>query len=577
MLPFLVEFMPKWCGPSHVISVTRGRQTGTRRICIMTERVVSRARRVVIAAHVRDLLPTGYRSATTFTFSTGEVERLVWARGLARGMPDEVCRPRNPFYYVSPCMGDSIGLTLECGDGDGADEITATLGPCLTMADGSGSFWLANFHPFVEAVQARGVGDTDPMVAVEHPSPEDRSRCLAERHDILSSDPRDFKLGTLAATSGYDLKTTRVSHEPYWEGCDKDPPLVVTDWALISANARRQANLLRKFPSSVAAPQPKEPPVTAAAPVMPGVAVCSTGRTSGPQRGQVCEIPAYVHGGSKGNGTGRGTREWFVEEPEDPNGGEGDENAWIRGGIGVQGDSGAAVVCCETNALVGQLWGRNKYFGPGPRHAFFTPILDVIDDIQEKCGEPARPRLPQYRDEADHWPAFPVCQRCFEMREYMDGSRRGSRESLMSMIGGVGGIGGGLSDRDRDHDLTSISELTTPREHARTPRETSTYLIRHTGTDESGFLPFGSALSPAPSLNNALSPAPVHTFAPALQAKSPGGVGLEMRAPYAQTLDEEDLYDTKPVNGNESLLGKRPRVGEPILDDSHRSEKRRRL
>ncbi|RYP65776.1 hypothetical protein DL771_008141 [Monosporascus sp. 5C6A] len=541
VLPFLIEFIPKWCGPGHVISVMRGRKPNTRRISIMTRSVVSTARRITIAGHVRDLLPSMYHDAVSFVFSTGEVDRLmVWARGLGRDMPDEVCQPRNPFYYLNPCMGDSIGLTLEDGD-----EITATLGPCLTIA--GGSYWLANFHPFVEAVQR-----TTEAVSIEHPSPDDRARCLDERHDALSSDASDFKLGTLTATSGYDLKTTRVSHDPYWEECEKDFPLVVTDWTLISAQTR-QANLLRKFPSTV---QRKETPVTSTSPVAPGAMVCSTGRTSGHQRGQICEIPAYVHGTKAGNGTGKATREWFIEEPELGDGdGVGDEDAWIRGGIGVQGDSGAAVVDSETNALVGQVWGRNKYFGPGPRTTFFTPILDVIDDIQEKCGEQTRPQLPQYRDEADRWPAYPVCRRCFDMREYLD-SRRSSRESMMSMIGFAGG--------GDQHDLdptSSISELATPKAPVGTPRVDSSYLVRHVGPDEPG-TSFGvNVFSPA-SFNSAVSPTPVHTFGPAFQPKSP--VVGEVRSPYAQTIEEEDLCDPISTRRNEVALGKRPLTSEPL-------------
>ncbi|RYP57099.1 hypothetical protein DL769_009705 [Monosporascus sp. CRB-8-3] len=550
------EFIPKWCGPGHVISVTRGRKPNTRRICIMTRRAVSTARRITIAGHVRDLLPFTYHDTVSFVFSTGEVDRLmVWARGLGRDMPDEVCQPRNPFYYLSPCMGDSIGLTLEDGD-----EITATLGPCLTIA--GGSYWLANFHPFVEAVQG-----TTEAVAIEHPSPEDRSRCMDERHDALTSDASYYKLGTLTATSGYDLKTTRVSHDPYWEECGKEPPLVVTDWTLISARTS-QANLLRKFPSTM---QRKETPVTATSPVIPGAMVFSTGRTSGHQRGQICEIPAYVHGTKAGNGTGKATREWFIEEPESDDG-DGDEDAWIRGGIGVQGDSGAAVVDSETNALMGQVWGRNKYFGPGPRTTFFTPILDVIDDIQEKCGEQTRPQLPQYRDEADRWPAYPVCRRCFDMREYLD-SRRSSRESLMSMIGFTGG------GDQHDHDPTSsISELATPKGPVGTPRGDSSYLVRHVGPDEPS-TSFGiNVFSPA-SFNSAVSPAPVHTFVPAFQPKSPKSpmVG-EVRSPYAQTIEEEDLCDPISTHRNEVALGKRPLMSEPLVRKaSQQWEKRPRV
>ncbi|KAI1370833.1 hypothetical protein F4677DRAFT_457580 [Hypoxylon crocopeplum] len=523
VLPFLVEFIPKWCGPGHVISVMRGRKPNSRRICIMTKQVVSRARRLVIAGHVRDLLPEAYRSLVTFVFSTGKVDRLVWSRGLSKEIPDDICLPRNPFCYISPCMGDSIGTMSEDGD-----EITATLGPCVTVS--GGNFWLVNFHPFVEANKG-----TRP-VSIEHPSPGDRTRCLDERHDALSNGDLNFGIGDLTATSGFDLKTTRVSHDPYWEDCDKEPPLVVTDWALVSAKTR-QANLLRKFPTTN---QRREVPVTSMSSIVPGAAVCATGRTSGFQRGQVCEIPAYLDGSE--NGTGKASREWYIEEPYPYD----DDESWIRGGIGIEGDSGAAIIDCESNSIIGQLWGRNKYYGPGPRYTYFTPIFDIFDDIQEMCGQERRPQLPQYRDEADRWPAYPVCRQCFDLREYLE-SRRSSRESLMSMIGMHDGRAG-----DTDNDLTSVSELATPKDQS--------YLVRHIGPDDA-----------SSSFSSVVSPAPTHAFYTISQALSPGNA--ELRSPYAQALNDEDLYERCP-DANEVALGKRPALPLPIIQQR---VKRRRV
>jgi len=332
VLPFLAEFVPKWCGPGHVISVTRGRETNGRRICILTRTKVSRARRLFIAFHVRDLLPMTYRQGATFWFSTGEVERLGWARGLSQDMPDEICNPRNPFCYSSPCMGDSIGTTVD----DPKGESTATLGPCLLI--NGGGYWLANFHPFLEPFRTRE------DILVEHPSPRDRGRCIEEGHDALTTEVRSFALGDLLATSGIDLKTTRISHDQYWEDNDKENPLVCTDWTLISSQTK-QANMLRKFPTTT--PRlAKEAPVTLTSPIVPGASVISTGRSSGYQRGQVCEIPAYVSGDFAGNGTGRATREWFVEESYRYD--HEDDSEWVRGGIGVEGDSGAAIVDADT-------------------------------------------------------------------------------------------------------------------------------------------------------------------------------------------------------------------------------------
>ena len=542
VLPFLVEFIPKWCGPGHVISVTRGGGGGSgggskathaaRRICIMTRTRVSRARKVAIAAHVRDLLPTNHRQTVCFAFATGEVDRLVWARGLSREMPDDICQPRNPFYYASPCMGDSIGTSVSNG------ESTSTLGPCITL--GSGSFWLANFHPFVESSQSGRE-----LITVEHPSPGDRARCVDEGHDALSGSPEtDFRLGTLTATCGLDLKTTRLSHDPYWEDMDKEPPLVVTDWTLITAHTR-QANILRRFPSTSPRWSSKEVPVTATSTVQPGGLVISTGRTSGHQRGQVCEIPAYVSGDDFGNGTGRATREWFIEEPEPYD----NEEGWIRGGIGVEGDSGAAIVDAVTNGLVGTLWGRNKYFGSGPRHTFFTPISDIFDDIQEKCGEQTRPHLPQYREEGERYAVYPACRPCFDLRTYLD-SRRSSRESLRSIIGRHEGDSSGHGEDTQDLlSLEGISELATPKDQS--------YWLRHTGAEESGM-----------SFMNFVSPRPIASFAFDSHAGSPGVA--DMRSPYAVDISTEDLYDAE-YGPPTASTGKRPALPLPQAPQIMRS------
>ncbi|KAI1456114.1 hypothetical protein F4805DRAFT_468338 [Annulohypoxylon moriforme] len=529
ILPFLAELMPKWCGPGHVISVMRGRKLNARRVCIMTKRAISRARKLLIAWHVLDLFPETYRNLITFVFSVGKVDRLVWSRGLSKEIPDEVCLPRNPFCYISPCMGDSIGTTSEDGD-----EITATLGPCITIS--GASFWLANFHPFVDASK----GGSRP-VSIEQPSPADRSICVDERHDILTNSNLDFHIGNLISASGFDLKTTRISHEPYWEDCDMEPPLVVTDWALFSAKGQ-QANMLRKFPTAY---QRRENPVTSMSTVVPGATVCSTGRSSGFQKGEVCEIPAYLDGFE--NGTGRASREWYIEEPYPYN----NDNEWISGGIGVEGDSGAAIIDCETNSLVGQLWGRNKYYGPGPRYTYFTPIFDIFDDIQERCAQERRPQLPQHRNEAEMWSVYPVCRQCFDLREYLE-SRRSSRESLQSMIGMHEGRAG-----DMDNDLTSVSELATPKDQS--------HLIRHVGLDVT-----------SPSIGGVVSPAPIHSFSNVTHVLSPGS--SELRSPYAQALNEEDLYEKCPGT-NEVALGKRPTLPAPPMarSGSQQQAKRRRV
>ncbi|KAI1437354.1 hypothetical protein GGR50DRAFT_692399 [Xylaria sp. CBS 124048] len=253
----------------------------------------------------------------------GKVSRLVWARGLGKEIPDDVCFPRNPFAYASPCMGNSIGASLD------GEEVTATLGPCVTAQ--GGDYRLASFHPFVNA------NHLSCRIFIEHPSLTARSRTMC----------------MLAATSGFNLKTTRVVHDPYWEDNDKELPPVVTDWILISAETQ-QANILRKFPRAAGRP---ERSVTCTSSVPPTANVIRTERTSRIQRGQVCEIPAYLDGVA--NGTSKATREWFAEEPFASD----NEDDWIKGSIGVEGDSGAAIVDSDTNTLVGRLRGQNAILG----------------------------------------------------------------------------------------------------------------------------------------------------------------------------------------------------------------------
>lgn len=456
----------------------------------MTPQKVSRARKIIIVGHAQDLLPENFRHIVTFVFSVGQVERMTFARGLSKNLPDDICAPRNPFFFRSPCMGDSIGIT----GNDDFDDSTATLGPCLDV--GGGHYWLANFHPFLDAYQH--VESID----VEHPSPQDRTRCLhQERHDAMSQE-KSFKLGNLEVTSGLDLKTTRISHDPFWEEMDMDQPLIVTDWALIGSRVSH-ANMLRRFPSGTQ-PLLREPFVKSTTNIVPGANVLSSGRTSGYQRGQICEIPAYVTGDD--NGTGKATREWCIEEPYPQD----DEDAWIRGGIGIQGDSGAAIVDASTHGLIGLLWGRNRYWGPGPRVTYFTPIADVFDDIQEKCGQQKRPRLPQDRDESDQFPVEPTCRQCYYQRTYLD-SRRSSRISLQSMLMGTG---------DGDQNLTPIETIETVSELA-TPGE----MQRPMAVEQAGA-----------SFNNILSPKQ--------QSNRYNGTPdiADVGVPYAPVLNDEDLY-----------------------------------
>ncbi|UNI17501.1 hypothetical protein JDV02_003841 [Purpureocillium takamizusanense] len=528
ILPFLAEFLPRWTGPRHVVSVARGRKAHTRRLCIMTPGKLSRARKYIIAAHVFDLLPEQFKYHVSYVFTVGKIVRSRrWPRGLAPTHRDDVCSPKNPFHFAHPCMGDSIGIR---GSGDVLDS-TATLGPCIHF--GEAYFWLANFHPFMEAYH----DFVD--VVVQHPSPEDRALCTRESHDALDA-VGDFSLGRIRATSGIDLKTTRVSHDPYWDDCLVDRPLVMTDWALISAaKPPRGANMLRHFPSDTQ-PSAQEPLVNATSAdggpggVVPGSVVVSSGRTSGYQHGLIGECPAYVS--PEYYGTGKLTREWYIEEPSGDN-----EDEWIRSGIGVEGDSGGVIVDADTNSLVGQLWGRNEYWGKGPRHTYFTPMADIFDDVQEKCGLGSRPQLPRHLDEADRYAVYPSCRQCYDLRAYLD-TRRSSRASFQSVV---------MCVAEGDADLTSVEaeELATPREY------------RGTGVEEIGasFRNIASIMSPPEA-----RPGPSTPF-----------IASDIRSPYPQSIDLEDGLDVG-AGDSKKRSGPMPGPFPPTVAAGADSSKRRK-
>jgi hypothetical protein len=392
VLPFLIEFAPVWCGSGYTIGLRRGRNPVAMVISIMAEEGISEPRRLEIKQHIRDILPTSFHDSTGFIFRQGTIEKLA-------AELDDICEPQNPYYYYEPMMGDSVGISL----GEGDDNSTSTLGPRIVI--GQNSFWLVNFHPLEDAALGRVEGAIN--LTLEHPSPNDRSICLKSRHEIFKTAKSNFTLGTVAAVSGANCQATRRSSNPYWTEVGLDPQNIVVDWALCSASSQ-QVNFLR-IPAGIEE-GPTEP-ITSHCDVFSGAPVYSTGRTSGLKRGSVCLSPEVVS--PKINGTGIITREWFVEEPYPYD----DETRWTESGIGVSGDSGAAIIDSEKEAICGQLWGRNMYekSQSGPRITYFTPITDLFDDIQEKYSSPARPELPQCKGkEIPASPSPPACIKCLE-------------------------------------------------------------------------------------------------------------------------------------------------------------------
>lgn len=375
ILPFLVKTLPYWLGRGYAINVLQNSvKSPARVICFTSRRESSRIRRMIIARHVLDVIPSHFHDTTSFQFCHGIVERLVLQRrGEDKEHLDEVCDAKNPYFYLEPMMGDSIGPS--------SDSSAATLGPCVKVSDRY--YWLANLHVFIQAWRSEN-WDSE-KCWVRHPGYLDGTICW---HPPLQHSARYVKLGKLGARSGDNLNTTRRSCHPYWTAVSVDPPEVVTDWVLIS-DARPAPNTLRI--SGAFDDGPQCPYVTTVSTVLPCASVASTGRTSGHQYGQICCIPAYLDS-EHDQGALKASREWFIEQPQDS---EMSEAGWLENGPGLPGDSGAPVVDANNNSLYCQLWGRNKYWGPGPRISYFATMQDIDLDIQERVNGAGPLELPQ--------------------------------------------------------------------------------------------------------------------------------------------------------------------------------------
>lgn len=74
---------------------------------------------------------------------------------------------------------------------------------------------------------------------------------------------------------------------------------------------------------------------------------------------------------------------------------------WVTSGIGVPGDSGAWLIRRSDNALLGLIWGRNHDYGDPleparVRLTYFTPIIDIIEDVRENHASGEEISLPLY-------------------------------------------------------------------------------------------------------------------------------------------------------------------------------------
>lgn len=370
MLPFLSKFLPKWCGHRYALCVVRGLKPGSRRIYFATRYDVTTARRLMIAALVRDLLGI-YRTTTKFKFVVGQIHR-----------PD----PRESTSRDSEAELDAkIGIA-ESNRTQISHGTYSGLEPTITVD--RELYSLVNYHSFHQ--EHRETNDSqmikDPSPKSEHTSPKYRFKnpnTSLLQHRSEAHEPLKAEFDVVYATSGTDRKTTRISGEPYWKDSCLEAPLLIMDWALVKSRNPSTAKAMQEKTMM----SDKGRTLSRTNVVVPASGVITSGgtagRTAGAMPASVCEVPAFLS--AEETGAGKATREWFVEEA-----GKSNES---------YAESEAPAVYNESGILIGQFWGSMKPADKfGLRLAFFTPINDVLQDIREKLEPLQSPVIKDHHD-----------------------------------------------------------------------------------------------------------------------------------------------------------------------------------
>ena len=300
-------------------------------------------------------------------FVVGSIKRTARKSDLDR----RPCTARNIAFLKQPPMGVSIGL-------EGSVKDTATLGGYIYL-DGIPHI-LTVHHLFTDddsgEVFRPGTAITQPSLqeVKELGDMLDRLKasgdcfhieCVKNLLENMKACLPEFSFGQLERSSGYRNRPSR-------EGSSN----VEMDWAICKVDKRRVG-------SNISPCQNHHCQGISA--VTPGGAVFAIGRTSGQQSGNINGDKSYLLLRDD-DGDYRVSEEWAILRPESQ-----EEDTWVTNGIGVSGDSGAWILEQGTDNLIGQLWGRdfqegNGNDGTGEIITYFTPTLDMFDDIRQSTG-----------------------------------------------------------------------------------------------------------------------------------------------------------------------------------------------
>ena len=322
-----------------------------------------------------------------------------------------ICQPRNRQFSPTPGTGSSIGIAESFGD-------TATLGCYLLIDDtpmvltvnhliptASSSIAIAHisqqdcFEKFLVVLdrEMKSIADTEHICElclslegwgsdrIHEFAKRTVSRIFKGDEDPFLAGPESWRcpiFSTCLSQGGGPVDPLAElylrSDKPFrWTSRSSNEQREM-DWAVFRVIPDRFSGLSEHFRrrhremGSLGGPNELR-----SRPVKPGAFVKSLGRTSGYQIGQISTTLSIIFHGNYV------TEEWCViKRSETP------LDAWIEGGIGVEGDSGALIVDEETDAVYGMLWGRT---GDSQATAtIFTPMTEVLLDIQNKTGKYVR-------------------------------------------------------------------------------------------------------------------------------------------------------------------------------------------
>jgi hypothetical protein len=280
------------------------------------------------------------------------------------------CTPRNTGFSSKPPMGVSIGV-------GGSTRDTATLG---------GYIYIDN-TPYVLTVHHLFTDDESgttypPGTTVTQPSWQEvkefselwerirlsqdtfHEECVKKIFESMKSCLPAFSFGCLSHSSGYRGRISRngTSH-------------VEMDWAICKVDESRRGYNITPCSAHWC---------RGVTTVVPNREIMAVGRTSGQQEGIVDGCPRFLSLRNE-DGTYRHSEEWAIFSNS-----VSAESNWVTSGIGVSGDSGAWVLEKETSNVIGLIWGRDYEEGEkendGEIFTYFTPILDIFDDIRELTG-----------------------------------------------------------------------------------------------------------------------------------------------------------------------------------------------